>query len=911
MFLTKKHLSRRTLLQGAGASIALPLLDAMIPAHTAMANTAAAPRARLGFVYFPHGAVRQFWTPKKTGRDFDFSVVLKPLEPLRDYVTVVSGLRNKGAENAGAPHATTELSWLSSVGRPGRTATGQHGISADQVAARHIGQATPMPSLELCTEAGGYGSLCYRTPLQQLEMESNPRKVFYTLFGQGDSSEERRQIVRTTGSLLDYVRDATASLNREIDAGDRAIVSDYLESVREIERRVQKLRAGDGNSIELPDAPLGAPDDFTELIDVQFELVALSWQTNQTRIATFRMANEVSMRVYHWLDINEAFHPLSHHGEDPEKNSATAEGAGVPHRAHGEIRAAAARHQGWREHAARECRHPVRQQHGEQRSARCGSGAFCSPRTRRGHDQGQPAPGLSAGHSPRQPAGHAAAACGRAGRKVFRQHRRICRGVMVMNRTSVRAAVVLAAAMLGNALAGATDDIGPDGSTPLQRAAFQGDVAAVKRLLAAHADVRQANVYGVSPLALAAETGNADIIKLLLTAGADVESPSGEGQTALMSVARTGNIDAAKLLIKRGANLNAAEQFGGQTALMWAAARRHPAMVELLAAKGADVNARAIVRNFERHITIEQRYKNMHTGGLTPLLYAVRENCKACVEALLRHKVNIVLPDPDGIAPLTLAMMNGNWDIAKRLLEAGADVNQWDIYGQAPLHVAIENTYVSKRSGVANLGTDKTPNDTDGRELVRLLVEKGADPNHQMFFRAPKETGQVSASSRGTTPFHRACASNDIEIIEYLLAHGADIHLTTAHNETPIMLAINGRAREEEVLATLRVLRDAGADVNVVMKIMYITRNHGGSALHHATKKGFRKVMAELVAYGENPDIKDEDGLTALDNAMSRGWLTFLTTRPPPRMDLAKVLRDLGAKVELSKVPDWPGEFPP
>ena len=317
MFLTKKHLSRRTILQGAGASIALPLLDAMIPAHTAIAATAAAPRARLGFVYFPHGAVRQFWTPKKTGRDFDFSVVLKPLEPLRDHVTVVSGLRNKGAENSGAPHGTTELSWLSAVGRPGRT--GQNGISADQFAAQHIGQGTPLPSLELCTEAGGYGSLCYRTPTQQLEMESNPRKVFYTLFGQGDSKADRQQIVKTTGSLLDYVRDATQSLNKEIDASDRAIVSDYLESVREIERRVQKLKAGEGSAIDLPDAPLGAPDDFTELLDVQFELVALSWQTNQTRIATFRMANEVSMRVYHWLDINEAFHPLSHHSEDAEK----------------------------------------------------------------------------------------------------------------------------------------------------------------------------------------------------------------------------------------------------------------------------------------------------------------------------------------------------------------------------------------------------------------------------------------------------------------------------------------------------------------------------------------------------------------------------------------------------------------
>ena len=319
MFLTKKHLSRRTVLKGAGASIALPLLDAMIPAHTALAKTAAAPQVRLGFVYFPHGAVEQFWTPKTTGRDFGFSHILKPLEPFRDHVTVVSGLRNKGAENAGAPHFTTELSWLTCVGRNGRNPKGENGVSIDQVVARHIGQGTPLPSIEMCTEAGGYTSLAYRTPVQQLEMESNPRKVFYTLFGQGDTREERHQIVQTTGSLLDYVKDATASLNQQIDAGDRAIVSDYLESVREIERRVQKLKAEEGSSIALPDAPLGAPDDFTELLDVQFELMALAWQTHQTRIVTFRMANEVSMRAYTWLGISEAFHPLSHHGEDPEK----------------------------------------------------------------------------------------------------------------------------------------------------------------------------------------------------------------------------------------------------------------------------------------------------------------------------------------------------------------------------------------------------------------------------------------------------------------------------------------------------------------------------------------------------------------------------------------------------------------
>jgi ankyrin repeat protein len=467
-------------------------------------------------------------------------------------------------------------------------------------------------------------------------------------------------------------------------------------------------------------------------------------------------------------------------------------------------------------------------------------------------------------------------------------------------------------ALLGAALfAGAAPaGLPADGSTPLQWAVYHDDAAQVRKLLDAGADVGATNVYGVNAMQLAGETANTSIIQMLLKAGADVESPNAEGQTALMSVARTGNVEAAALLIKRGADVNAAENFGGQTALMWAAARHHPEMVELLAGNGADVNARAIVRNFERHITQEQRYKNTHTGGLTPLLYAIRENCGACVEVLMKHGADILLPDPDGIAPLTIAMMNHNWDIAKHLVEAGADVNQWDIYGQAPLHVAIENAYVA-RAGVGNPGSDGTSNQTQGTELVTMLVERGADPNQQMFFRAPKESGLVSASARGTTPFHRACASLDNELIRYLLAHGADATLNTAAGQTPMMVAVAARGREEDIIETLRVLREAGADPNVVRKIQYITRNHGGTALHDATRANKKKVMAELVALGADPDIKDEDGLTALDYAMSRGWIPYLTVRPAPRLDLAKYLRELGARVELTETPDWPGEFPP
>ena len=468
-------------------------------------------------------------------------------------------------------------------------------------------------------------------------------------------------------------------------------------------------------------------------------------------------------------------------------------------------------------------------------------------------------------------------------------------------------AVVFVALALGTARAAAP----PDGSTPLHWAVYREDAAEVKRLLATGADVKASTHYGVTPMMLAAEAGHTAILQQLLAAGADVESLNAEGQTALMSVARTGNVEAAKLLLRRGANVNAVERFGGQTALMWAAARRHPDMVQLLSAKGADVNARAVVRNFERHVTVEQRYKNVHVGGLTPLLYAVRENCKACVEALLAKKADIHLPDPDGIAPLTLAMQSGNWDIAQRLVDAGADVNQWDIYGQSPLHVAIENAYVTPRSGVDNLGTDKSPNATDGKALVKQLVARGANPNQPMFFRPPREPGQVSASTRGTTPFHRACASLDADLVAYLLANGADIQRATPHGETPVMVVLNARGSEDAILAMLQTLHAAGATVQGNAATLFINRSRGGSTLHLATQRGHKKVMAALVKLGADPNAKDPDGLTALDYAQSRGWLPFLTTRPGPREDLTKLLRELGATVELSKMPDWPNEFAP
>src|SRR3954452_12059951 len=238
MFVFKKKLSRRTVLKGAGATIALPLLDAMMPAGTVLAQSAAKPSPRLAFVYFPHGALQDEWQPARVGRDFDFPFFLKPLEPVRDYVTVVSGLRNKGGESS-SPHGIIEETWLNCVSPRARSAKTGVGVTVDQIAARHLGKETPLPSLELCGEPGGM--ISFRTPDQPLPMESNPRKAFYGMFGQGDTKDERQAILSTTNSLLDYVRDATATLNRKLDVADRSRVNDYLDSVREIERRVQRL----------------------------------------------------------------------------------------------------------------------------------------------------------------------------------------------------------------------------------------------------------------------------------------------------------------------------------------------------------------------------------------------------------------------------------------------------------------------------------------------------------------------------------------------------------------------------------------------------------------------------------------------------------------------------------------------
>ena len=328
MFITKKHLSRRTVLKGVGVTMALPLLDAMIPAATALADTAAAPKPRLGFIYFPHGAVMANWMPTGTGTDFQFTPILKSLEPYKDQLTIVSGLRNKTGESP-SPHAIIAGTWLS-CHAPAVSQAPHGGISADQVAAAAIGQDTALPSLELAGEGGGgacdpsfgcsySGTVAFRTPTQPLPMEHNPRKVFYRLFGQGDTAQERHAIIEESESILDLVKTSANDLQRDLGAADRTMVSDYLDSVREMERRIQKQKEKENSGIKLPDAPTGILEDFTKQLDTMFELIALAWQSNATRVSTFMIAKEVSMRTYNNIGVSDAFHPLSHHQNDPAK----------------------------------------------------------------------------------------------------------------------------------------------------------------------------------------------------------------------------------------------------------------------------------------------------------------------------------------------------------------------------------------------------------------------------------------------------------------------------------------------------------------------------------------------------------------------------------------------------------------
>jgi hypothetical protein len=333
MFLTKKHLSRRTVLKGAGVSLALPLLDAMIPAATALAQTAAAPKLKVGFFYIPHGAIQwntaygeaaDRWTPSGSGANFKLSEILSPLEPHKHLVASFAHLENKANQNS--VHSIVPATWLSGM-RPDSASQGANmSTTIDQLIAEHIGQETALPSLEIASEtttqaaacpsgAGCYYSttLSFRNATSPLPMEFNPRKVFTQLFGEGDTDAERAAIAAQTRSLLDLIADRTAALQKQVGASDKLLLDQYLSTVREIERRVEKAEQRDLSAITLPEAPIGELDSFDEQVKLMFDLLALAYQANLTRVASYIMVSEGTNRTYNHIGVSDAFHPLSHH----------------------------------------------------------------------------------------------------------------------------------------------------------------------------------------------------------------------------------------------------------------------------------------------------------------------------------------------------------------------------------------------------------------------------------------------------------------------------------------------------------------------------------------------------------------------------------------------------------------------
>ena len=339
MYLTKKHLSRRTLLKGAGVSVGLPLLDAMIPAATALAQTAAAPKLRAGFFYIPHGAIMwntahgaelDHWTPSGAGADFTLSPILEPLDDFKHKLTSFGELENKAARNT--VHTTTPATWLSGIAPDQGVRGASMAPTIDQIIAGHIGQDTALPSLEVASEttiqvaACSGGGACYysstlsfRNPATPLPMEFNPRKVFAQLFGEGDTPEEREALAEQTRSILDLISERTHALQRRLSASDGALLGDYLDTVREIERRVELAEQRDLSAIEVPEAPIGELDSFDEQVRLMFDLIALAYQADLTRVASYIMVAEGTNRTYNHIGVSDAFHPLSHHANNVDR----------------------------------------------------------------------------------------------------------------------------------------------------------------------------------------------------------------------------------------------------------------------------------------------------------------------------------------------------------------------------------------------------------------------------------------------------------------------------------------------------------------------------------------------------------------------------------------------------------------
>jgi hypothetical protein len=333
MYVTKKWLPRRTFLSGMGVIAGLPLLEAMVPAFTALAQTAAAPKPRFGAVYFPNGAIVDQWIPDQVGAGFEFKPILKPLEPFKDQMVLVTNLTRSHPGSQVGDHAVSAAGFLTGVW-PKRTEAEDvyANTSIDQVVAQQIGQETPFPSLEVATEDfTGYVGACspgfncaylntisWKTPSTPLPMDINPRVVFERMFDGGATAAQRASRMREQRSLLDSISEEASRLQRSLGTRDRARVSDYLDNIREIERRLERAEAHAAGDVTF-DAPVGVPDSFEEHVGLMFDLLALAYQADVTRVFSFMLSRELSQRTYPQIGVTEQHHSVSHHGNDAQK----------------------------------------------------------------------------------------------------------------------------------------------------------------------------------------------------------------------------------------------------------------------------------------------------------------------------------------------------------------------------------------------------------------------------------------------------------------------------------------------------------------------------------------------------------------------------------------------------------------
>jgi ankyrin repeat protein len=429
----------------------------------------------------------------------------------------------------------------------------------------------------------------------------------------------------------------------------------------------------------------------------------------------------------------------------------------------------------------------------------------------------------------------------------------------------------------------------PDGSTPLHWAVYRVDVELVEQLLARGAKADVVNKYGSSPLAEAIKVADTRLIEMLVKAGANVNAANEDGQTPLMLAARTGEVKVAELLVRHGADVNVKEEWRSQTALMWAAAQNHADMVEFLVRNGAKVNARGEDNDWPSQITSEPRAQYRPTGGLTPLLFASRAGCRRCVDALIKGGADPNLPNPDGMTPLMLAIDNLNFDVARTLLEQGANPHVWDWWGRTALYTVVD---------MRGRGGDRPvrPGETSSLDIVRMLLAAGVNPNSQLNMHRPSRGGNTGRFrddllTTGATPLLRAAYSFDAEVIRLLLDHGALVDLPNVNGVTPFMAAAGvdaGRGgsdlfsdglidaeTEKRAVAALGILLKAGADVNArvtdttsytarIARGSAMTDRQGQTAIFGAAQGRRAAVVKFLLENGAKVDVVDEKGRTPL-----------------------------------------------